>query len=103
MYTKRIRIIFILLIGLGNAVIGQAADVFNGKEVYTKECMSCHGEDGTGKMPGLPNFKEGQALYNTDDRLMQIIRDGKGVMPSFGGLLTDDEISDVTAYLRTFM
>lgn len=80
-----------------------AADVFNGREIYLRECMSCHGEAGEGNMPGLPNFKEGQTLFKTDNLLIDAIRDGKGIMPGFNGLLTDDDIRDVAAYIRTFL
>jgi len=80
-----------------------ANDVFNGKEVFTRECVSCHGATGEGSMPGLPNFKEGQTLFKNDNELMGIIRDGRGIMPSFYGLLTEKDIRDVTAYLRTFL
>ena len=81
----------------------QASDVFNGKEVFIRECMACHGAAGEGNMPGLPNFKEGKTLFKNDNDLMDIIRDGRGIMPSFNGLISDEDIRDVTAYLRTFL
>lgn len=68
-----------------------------------RECMACHGAAGEGKLPGLPNFKEDQTLFKTDSALGDIIRDGKGVMPSFNGLLKDEDIRNVVAYLRTFL
>jgi len=80
-----------------------ANDVFQGREVFMRECMACHGESGEGKLPGLPNFKEGQTLFKTDSALIDIVRDGKGVMPSFNGLLTDEDIRNVVAYLRSFL
>lgn len=88
--------------GAGDDFIG-AGDVFNGRELYMRECMACHGNAGEGAMPGLPNFTENQTLFKTDNALMDIIRDGKGIMPGFGGLLTDKEIRDVAAYLRSFL
>lgn len=80
-----------------------SSDVFNGEEVFARECMSCHGIAGEGAMPGLPNFKQGNTLFKNDRELMGIIRDGRGIMPSFGGLISDVDIRDVTAYLRTFL
>lgn len=80
-----------------------ANDVFKGREIFMRECMACHGAAGEGKLPGLPNFKEGQALFKTDSALIDIVRDGKGVMPSFNGLLSDEDIRNVVAYLRTFL
>ena len=80
-----------------------AGDVFHGKEVYIRECMVCHGAAGEGSMPGLPDLKQGRALFKTDKEIVDIIHDGKGIMPSFNGLLSDEDIIDVTAYLRTFL
>ena len=37
-----------------------------------------------------------------DSELLDRIRDGKDGMPSFRGMLSDNEIRDVIAYLRTF-
>lgn len=78
-------------------------DVFNGKEVFIRECMACHGAAGEGIMPGMPNFKEGKTLFKSDNELMDIIGGGRGIMPSFNGLISDEDIRDVTAYLRTFL
>lgn len=80
-----------------------AGDVFQGKEVYSRYCMGCHGEAGEGLMPGLPNFSRGQQLIRTNRELSDTIRDGNGVMPGFNGIITDDEIENVIAYIRTFL
>ncbi len=100
---KRILKSFLLLAVLSLPQLVYSSDVFNGKEVFTRECMACHGAGGEGVMPGLPNFKKDQTLFKADKQLMDIIRDGRGIMPSFGGLITEEDIRDVTAYLRTFL
>ncbi len=101
MVNKIVFILFVLLLGYGVEVA--AGDVFKGKEVYLKECAVCHGASGGGRMPGLQNFKESQALFRTDSTLRDIVRDGKGIMPSFNGLLSDEDIGNVVVYLRTFL
>ena len=98
---KQMLCLFILLFGAANLAL--ANNVFNGKEVYLKECISCHGSDGTGEMPGLPNFVESNVLFKSDAELINVINDGKGTMPGYNGLLTDEQIRDVVAYLRTFL
>lgn len=103
MHNRHLLKIILGLLVLFEAGLVMAGDVFNGREVFMRECMACHGNAGEGNMPGLPNFKESQTLFKTDNQLMDIIRDGRGIMPSFGGLLTDDDIRDVTAYLRSFL
>jgi mono/diheme cytochrome c family protein len=37
----------------------------------------------------------------TDDQLLQVIRNGKGGMPAWGAVLSDQEIHDVLKYVRT--
>ncbi len=104
MYRSRIAYCLALaLVGFNYVQVSTASDVFKGREVYMRECVACHGAAGEGAMPGLPNFAESQTLFKTDDALMGIIRDGRGIMPGFGGLVTDEEIRDVTAYLRSFL
>lgn len=80
-----------------------ANDVDRGRDVFMQKCMGCHGEAGEGKLTGQPNFKEGQAFFRSESALADIIREGKGVMPSFNGLLTDEDIRNVVAYVRTFL
>lgn len=93
-----------ILITLASPSVSMAAgDVFKGKEVYQRHCMGCHGGSGEGIMPGMPNFARGDRLFRTDRELEDAIRDGNGVMPSFNGLLDDDDMRDVVAFLRTFL
>ncbi len=37
----------------------------------------------------------------TDDQLRSVIRTGKGQMPAFGGLVGDEDLSNVIAFIRT--
>lgn len=81
----------------------QAADVFEGKSLYQQHCVDCHGPAGEGVMPGMPNFTRGESLLKSDFELANAVRSGRGVMPGFNGLLTDEELENVVAYLRTFL
>lgn len=91
----------ILIIALPSQAL--AGDVFKGKELYARHCMGCHGSNGEGMMPGLPNFARGEQLFKSDRELADAVRDGNGVMPSFSGILDDSEIDDVVSFLRTFL
>lgn len=98
------QILAFLFLVLASAPAAMAAgDVFKGKEIYQRHCMGCHGGSGEGFMPGMPNFARGDRLFRTDRELEDAIRDGNGVMPSFNGLLEDDDMRDVVAFLRTFL
>lgn len=78
-----------------------AASPSHGAEVFQRFCAGCHGEGGEGAMPGMPNFTRGEGMMQPDRVLADSIRFGKTVMPAFQGLLRDEEIYDVIAYLRT--
>ena len=78
-----------------------AADPRNGAMLYNSHCSDCHGAQGNGMMPGMPNFLRGEGLMKPDATLVQTLENGSGVMPAFRGLLTTQELLDVVAYLRT--
>ena len=69
--------------------------------VYEQHCQSCHGEAGRPMDAGTPDFSRGERLFVSDTTLLGKVRSGSGSMPAYRGLLTDDEIRDVVAYLRT--
>lgn len=87
------------LMGWGGMV--HAADPGNGGKIYATHCSSCHGEDGASTMPGTPDFSRRERLFKPDMALLVSIRDGISVMPAYKGLLTDQEILDIVAYLRS--
>jgi mono/diheme cytochrome c family protein len=86
-----------------------------GRAVYVKHCATCHGDTGRSDGPGAaalpikpPPFTDGRLLNPLpDDFLYRVIRDGAGAvglapqMPAFGPFLTEREIRDVVAYVRT--
>jgi len=81
----------------------------NGQQVYEGTCIYCHGGNGKGEIPGVPDFtKKNGPLSESDADLFDHIANGfesKGsqmAMPARGGnpALTDAEIRDVLAYLR---
>lgn len=81
--------------------LAHASDIFNGREVYEMHCQTCHGMDGESMEPGTPDFSLGEGLFAPDVDLVQRLRDGGGHLPSYRGLLTDEELRDVVAYIRT--
>ena len=79
----------------------QGADTNKGRQLYTANCAICHGPTGRSVMPGAPNFDHAERLLQPDFTLLATIRAGKNVMPAFQGILTDRDIMDVIAYIRT--
>ena len=78
-----------------------AADIDNGKRIYAKHCQNCHGARGQGQLPGTPDFSRGERLMQPDSQLVEVLRNGKGMMPAFRAQLQNRDLLDVIAYLRT--
>jgi cytochrome c6 len=78
-----------------------AGNIAKGSSLYSTHCAVCHGANGTPVMPGAPNFRRLETLMRPDGQLLTAIKNGKGVMPGYFGILNDREILDVVAYLRT--
>jgi len=94
----------------GAAVAGAALYVRNG-------CINCHGPSGLG---GVPNpLSEDKSIpplsgqdfrteFNTDEKIKEMIRSGSVIgkppiasMPHWGGILSDEDLADLVAYLKT--
>lgn len=76
-------------------------DIFNGEALYEAHCARCHGPQGVPVLPGTPDFTRGEGLIATDRTLMQSVQNGKGLMPSFDHVLSEQEMLDVITYART--
>jgi len=79
----------------------EAGDVYNGRAVYRSYCQTCHGQTGAGEVGNAPDFTVGESLLQSDLNLLESVAIGKGVMPGYRGVLTDEEMLDVISYLRT--
>jgi mono/diheme cytochrome c family protein len=68
-----------------------------GKVIFTTNCASCHtlADAGTtGNVgPNLDQAKPDEAL------VVERVTNGQGVMPSFKGVLTEEQINEVAAYV----
>jgi mono/diheme cytochrome c family protein len=95
----RVFVFALLLLSMSSVLAG---DPIKGRELYEKHCGGCHGLAGVPTMPALPNFTMGQGLMKSDREILAFVKKGKVVMPGFDGVLTDAEILDVIAHLRTF-
>ena len=87
---------------LAAASAAHGADVIKGAQIYRLHCAACHGQSGVTIMPAAPSFARGERLMQPDAALLASVRAGRAAMPGFFGILSDREILDVVAYLRTF-
>lgn len=86
----------------------------HGKQIFTTNCVGCHGVNGDGKGPAAGliaingptprNFTDAsQQLFFSDGELYDAILFGVDgtAMPSWGDILTVNDIWDVTNFIRT--
>jgi mono/diheme cytochrome c family protein len=78
----------------------------NGAATYTSKCQMCHGADGAGTTPAgkamkAPSFLSPAVVKESNADLIAVTKSGKGKMPAYAGKLTDAEIKDVIAHIRT--
>jgi len=92
-----------------SASSGAVAGVVDGAKIYAEKCSVCHGAGGRGDGPGgaalnpKPRDHTNGAYMNTrtDDQLLEVIRNGKGNMPAWKTVLSDEEIHAVLKHVRS--
>ena len=103
-----LKVSLLYALGLGAASLlgipGLAQDA--GEKVYKAKCAMCHGPDGAGATPAgkatkARDFCSDEVKKESDDEWTQIIVKGKNKMPAYDKKLTDAEVKDVIAYIRT--
>ena len=94
---------------------GQAQDAAAGEEIYAQYCALCHGAQGQGdgslsaNLDPKPRDHTDGVYMNalTDDRLLQVVSEGGAaaglapIMPAWKGILSEQQILDVIAFVRT--
>ena len=85
-----------IVLGMVPARAQSPADA--GRDVYAEHCATCHGErlNATGAAPDLKLLPGDQKA-----RFDEIVRNGKGQMPAWDGMISDEEISQIWAYVRS--
>ena len=86
-------------------------DITSGKQVYESNCLACHGENGKGSIPGVPDFtdRKGRLLKDDSELLSNIITGiqspGSSMpMPPRGGnsQLSDTDLNAALKYIKTY-
>jgi mono/diheme cytochrome c family protein len=81
-------------------------DPINGATLYTTHCAACHGPNGEGGADGaFPTLNPNEFVQmNTNADLVKFIQVGREgtAMAAFADRLTEQEIADIVAHLRTW-
>jgi mono/diheme cytochrome c family protein len=96
---------------------GQGAAVAGAALYLRYGCVNCHGPNGLGGVPNpqspdktIPPLsgQDFRGEFNTDAKIAAVIRSGSVIgkapivsMPHWGGILTDPQIAELVAYLKT--
>ena len=103
----------LIIFGLGFSLVSSLAmgadkkgDAEKGKEVF-QQCGVCHNADSTEKKmgPGLKGLFQSDKMVNgkkpTEANVRAKIDEGGNGMPSYKEMLSDEEKTDLIAYLKT--
>jgi mono/diheme cytochrome c family protein len=73
----------------------------SGQQLYMMHCAGCHGITGISVVPDAKNFSRVELLAQPDQGLLNVIRSGRNMMPSYLGILSDQEIISIINHMRT--
>jgi mono/diheme cytochrome c family protein len=94
------------------ASVPSSAQMASGEKLYKSACIACHEADGMGAPRIYPPLPGNTNLQSADPAsALRVILDGaetittsrapnKGSMPAYAGKMSDQEIADVTTYIR---
>lgn len=101
-------VLCLLWMGVTTDLKARNADVSKGKSIYTEVCQTCHGLNGTGSgtmtlHPPASDLTSAAVQEKLDAGLFKAIHDGRKntAMGAWKYSLSDEEIHDVIAYVRT--
>lgn len=90
------------VLSLSHADAGSLEDIAAGREVFAANCVSCHGDKGTGNTElGAPDLTDAFWLYGGDRQsIFNTVYGGRtGVMPNWDARLSDVDRKILAAYV----
>jgi mono/diheme cytochrome c family protein len=69
-----------------------------GEGLYNASCVVCHGPQATG---GIGPRLAGNPVLSNDQAFWKTVYDGRHVMPPLKGALTEQQMADIQAWLKT--
>jgi len=101
---KKLSVVSAIFLFAVSATFARAQD--SGADLYKTSCAQCHGLTGEADTPAGRTFKAHSlntpaALKLSDADMLEFTKKGKGNMPAWEEILTDDQLKDVIAYVRT--
>ncbi|MFO0707788.1 MAG: cytochrome c [Nitrospira sp.] len=73
-------------------------DNARGKGLYEASCVVCHGQNATG---GIGPKLAGNAVLANEQAFWKVVSEGRHVMPPLKGAITEQQLADIHAWLKT--
>ena len=96
------------VVGLGLFVFlaPRAANAQNTQDLFLDKCANCHGKDGAGqtvkgKKLKVRDLRSSEVQKMTDAQMIELISKGKNDMDGYAKELSENQIKDLVAYLRS--
>ena len=81
----------------GTASVHPAGDNKRGEELYNASCVVCDGPRAAG---GIGPRLAGNPILSNEQAFWKIVYEGRHVMPPLKGALTEQQITDIQAWLK---
>ncbi|MDO9116776.1 MAG: cytochrome c [Nitrospira sp.] len=82
----------------GNALKRPAGDSGRGEGLYNASCIVCHNSGATG---GLGPRLAGNPVLSNEHAFWKVVYEGRHVMPPLKGAITEQQMADIQAWLKT--
>ena len=73
----------------------------NGERLFLENCAECHQEDGEGIPNIYPSLADSELVLGSSADVALVLIIGRGEMPSFNGVFSDEEMAYVVNYIRS--
>lgn len=99
--------------GSAPSVSGTSGTALSGASLYVSNCSGCHGSNGSGIRGAFPPLNGSSIVQGDKETLAKILLHGlqgqvtvkgdtyNGIMPAFGRVLSDEQISAILTYVRS--
>src|SRR3954468_1032919 len=102
--TKFVKTITLGALALGLALPTMSFAADSGADLFKQKCAMCHGEAGAGKgKVSALSSADVQKMSDADfkNAITKGAKTDKGMMPAYGGKLSDDQIDSLVKYVRS--
>lgn len=83
---------------IGGVLTHPAGDLTRGEGLYNASCVVCHGPRATG---GIGPRLAGSPVLSNEQAFWKVVYEGRHVMPPLKGAVTEQQMADIQAWLKT--